>query len=737
MGPLKKAYYVLRYLGPEFVWRRGKIYLSQKLGRPRRVFAPREWQQIRLAEITRDGTPTEAEAYAACKRTQAPAFLFPLGRPPQIPPAIRSTPLERQPPFAERLALLAQGRCVYFFRTPAPSPIDWYANPIDGTRSDPDQTWCDIPDYLPEQGDPRMLWEPSRAAWAIDLARARPFGLDVGAGELYWRWVDSWMDACPPFKGFQWKCGQESAVRLIAIALGFWALADDPATTPERWVQFARLAWATGYRIRHHISYAISQKNNHAISEACGLLLISWLFPEFRQAADWQALGRRVMARELWRQTSDDGSYIQQSMNYQRVMLHGAMLGLRLAELAERPFDRDLYERLGRCGDFLFQMMDPATGRLPQHGNNDGAYVLPLSECDFTDFRPVIQATHYLSRRERLLSAGPWDEDLVWLFGSEALAGAPPQSLRPTSVQLDTGGYYTLRGRESWGMIRCHTYRERPSHCDQLHLDLWWRGQNLLRDCGTYHYYVPGRSDVEYYFKSATAHNNVALDRNDPAELVSRFLWFPWSRSRKRAYETGEGLLYFEGECYDYDRAPWRVVHRRAVIGLPGDTWIVVDDLLGDAEHEAALRWHMPDVPYDADAADSSVRLKTSAGEVFVTVLGQPASPHRFEVVRGREEPGRVQGWEAPYYGERRPIPTLEVTWQCRLPLRMMTTITPAQAARPERSDDSPAREHWRLATREAVWSVALTPAHRSASRILVSCMSETRAAAVDHDGSA
>ena len=58
---------------------------------------------------------------------------------------------------------------------------------------------------------------------------------------------------------------------MIAVLLGFWSLASDAATSSERYVQMAKLAWATGQRVADHINYAISQNNNHAISEACGL----------------------------------------------------------------------------------------------------------------------------------------------------------------------------------------------------------------------------------------------------------------------------------------------------------------------------------------------------------------------------------------------------------------------------------------------------------------------------------
>jgi hypothetical protein len=327
MKGFRKAYYVCRYLGPRFVTVRVKLLLDKRLGRTRRVFAPRDWADIDLHEIAALGTPSDAEGYAAFKRRQAVPFLFPLGRPPEIAESMRIGGLARgslrQPELHERVKLLAEGRCVYFLQRTSPTAIDWYVNPFDGTRGRSGVPWYDIADFELEQGDPRMLWEASRAAWAIDLARAREAS-QPGAtlpgqapprshkeAEIFWRWVESWMEACRPWEGFQWKCGQEASVRMIALSLGFWAFADDRATTAERWVRFARLAWATGYRVFHHIGYAISQKNNHALSEACGLILVAHLFPEFREAARWAETGRAVFARELRRQIYDDGSYVQ------------------------------------------------------------------------------------------------------------------------------------------------------------------------------------------------------------------------------------------------------------------------------------------------------------------------------------------------------------------------------------------------------------------------------------------
>ena len=55
---------------------------------------------------------------------------------------------------------------------------------------------------------------------------------------------------------------------------------------------------------------------------------------------------------------------------------------------------------------------------MPVYGSNDGAFVLPLNNCDFTDYRPLLQLGWYITKGELLFEPGPWDED-IFLFNEE------------------------------------------------------------------------------------------------------------------------------------------------------------------------------------------------------------------------------------------------------------------------------------------------------------------------------
>lgn len=259
----------------------------------------------------------------------------------------------------------------------------------------------------------------------------------------------------------------------------------------------------------------------------------------------------------------------------------------------------------------------------------------------------------------------------------------------PRSSAFPHGGYYTLRGAESWAMGRCHTYRDRPGQMDALHVDLWWRGQNVLCDTGSYQYFTPRDARLAAHFLSRAAHNTVQIDGVDPATRVSPFLWFPWPRGRllRHVPKSSDGLRLLACESLDYARRPWRVLHRRTVIGLPDDLWIIVDDLLGSGTHTSVLRWHAMDAPTTFDAAAGTLLLDTPAGPFGLSVVARPAmragetaalpGSVRVECARGVNTPERVQGWQSPYYGELRPSPTLEATVRAAGPVRFVTVARP------------------------------------------------------------
>ena len=105
MNSLAKAYHVLRLLGPGFVNRRLKLRARELMGSTRRAFPATPWSEIDPSVILRQGTPTDAKEYQQFKRGSAPEFVFPLGKPPEIPLSVRGDELEHSLSLAKLIFL--------------------------------------------------------------------------------------------------------------------------------------------------------------------------------------------------------------------------------------------------------------------------------------------------------------------------------------------------------------------------------------------------------------------------------------------------------------------------------------------------------------------------------------------------------------------------------------------------------------------------------------------------------
>lgn len=668
---------VLHRLGPAWsLWRAG-YEVRRRTGVLKRRFQTRAWADVRLCDLVRKGVRSELEAYRNSRNESTIRFLF---KPSDLPPpdllrrVIHKAGVQRVLDVADDYCA---GRFLFYSRRTYDLgwPVNWLRDPVADRQHDGRRHWCDSPTFTTRLGDVKDVWEPSRFACAYWLVRAYALTRDEKYPSAFWQMFEEWCRQNPPNMGPNWKCGQEAAVRVFAWCFALFGFWQARATTPERVVDMAKMIALHGERIAGNIGYAISQKNNHGLSESIGLMTIGLLFPEFKSAPQWLARGRRVLEQEVRRQIYDDGSYVQHSTNYHRVMLHDCLWAIRIAELNDRPLSKELTDRVGRAGAFLHELLEVESGDVPNYGANDGALVLPLTACGYRDFRPAVQAARFQATGRRVLEDGPWDEMLVWLYGADSLA-ADRQSTPPSSRRFDVGGYYTLRDKDRWCMIRCHTYRDRPAHVDMLHVDLWYRGVNVLGDSGSYRYYCPDEPEAEHYFKDISAHNSIEIEGRGPLALVSRFLWLPWPRA-KCIEHTGETWI---GEHHAYDRAPQRAVHRRAVhFDRDGDVTIT-DDVMGRGSAHIKLFWHLTDAACRPREDGFGVQLQTERGPVTVAVQGPPGISQA--LLRGRSDEGRFFGWTSLYYGQRTPRPVLVIEGRWKLPVRLVTRVVFGEDAR-------------------------------------------------------
>lgn len=558
-------------------------------------------------------------------------------------------------------------------------PPNWHRDPFHDVSFPTDRHWSQIGDF--GASDIKLVWEMNRFGFIFPLVRSYWRTGNEQYCELFWNLVENWQASNPPDAGANWKCGQEISLRVMAWCFGLYGFLHSPASTPDRIAMLAQMIAVSGGRIEFNIGYALSQQNNHGISEAMGLWTIGSLFPEFADSSRWAALGRRLLENQAQELIYDDGAFAQHSMNYHRVMLHDYLWSMRLADVQEQPFSQRMRERIGLASQFLYQLQDEFTGRVPCYGQNDGALILPLTNCDYRDFRPVVQATHFLATGRRCLNRGPWDEELLWMFGPTSSA----TEVAPNRHDFDgvDSGYATLRSPTGFALARAASFRHRPAQADMLHVDVWWRGQNIALDPGTYSYNAPSPWDNRLAHTSF--HNTVTVDDQDQMERAGRFLWLPWLSGKSFGRQipcTGDTACW-NGEHHGYRRLFDPVTHRRGVIRLGADHWLIVDSLQGGRPHSFRLHWLLVDVPFEWNASQKSLELHSPAGRYRVASASSAES--EFGVIRAASD--SPAGWCSPYYHAREPA--ISVSLQATATRIVFATVLGPDAQAPILANDS------------------------------------------------
>jgi Heparinase II/III-like protein/Heparinase II/III N-terminus len=670
MSRLVNAISIARQQGLRWVWFRLVYAVQLRLGIILHRLPLCDWADRPLHTWLVPGVPSSPEAYAEWRCAHSPEFFF-----TGISAAF-SDVLRTNFAVSEAEDILA-GRWPYFGHTEyeVGFPPDWHSNPLTGVRLRGDRHWSLLSEF--GHGDIKLVWEANRFGIVYTLARAYAATADERYPSAFWTLIEDWAQQNPPQAGANWKCGQEAAIRLMAWCFAWFAFKDSPQSTPQRQAQLATMLAFHADRIEGNIDYALSQNNNHGLSEAAGLWTVGLLWPEFSRADHWRCIGKKLLEEQIARQIFADGSYVQHSTNYHRLMLQVLLWSFRLGELRGDRFSHQAYDRLGSAVDFLSVITDRVNGGVPNHGSNDGSLILPLNNCDFSDLRPVLQATNYLLRRSRLFDSGPWDEDLLWLFGANALK-ASALGVPSDQTTFSDGGYYILRGQSSWGMLRCARYRTRPAHADQLHLDLWWRGVNVAIDAGTFLYNgdPPWRNSLA----RTSVHNTISVDGLDQMTRASLFLWTKWSEGTAYFRREENGHRFWEGEHDGYRRRSG-IVHRRAVF-CDGDVWVVVDDLVGSGQHAARLHWLLPDLPHCLEG--SRIELETPAGsyslQTFCSKDNFVSLVRAGHMLAGEIDSDPVRGWISRYYGDKESALSLAVDSHAVLPLRFVTVLSPTHA---------------------------------------------------------
>lgn len=451
---------------------------------------------------------------------------------------------------------------------------DWVTNPESGFRYSKNLHWTEIDDFNFNQGDIKYVWEKSRFCYLYTILRY-DYHFKKDNSTFVFQEILSWIKSNPLNCGPNFVCSQEISIRMLnwIFCLYFYRYSDHVNEGIFQEI-LNSIYWQTKH-VEKNINFSrIAVRNNHTITEALCLFTMGLLFPWFPEASKWKITGKNILEKEGLFQIYNDGSYIQHSFNYHRAIIQLYTWALNLGRVSGISFSNQLLERLKTSVNFLFQHQDEISGFLSNYGHNDGSIFFPLNNCDYRDYRPQINALYCILNKKSLYKNGAWQEDAFWFSPQSYPLGCCP--IKQITSSFSEGGYFVLRLPDRFSFIRCNKYSSRPAHADNLHLDIWYKGHNILRDCGSFKYNV--EKNEALFFMGTKAHNTVTIDNQDQMQKGKRFIWYYWSEFLNAKIKDNEDYCRFTGSINAFKHIRSGIIHKRTIRQFKKDPiWEIID----------------------------------------------------------------------------------------------------------------------------------------------------------------
>jgi hypothetical protein len=304
------------------------------------------------------------------------------------------------------------------------------------------------------------------------------------------------------------------------------------------------------------------------------LFVAAVAFPIFEQSAAWRDYAKRLLEREIVRQTFPDGMNRELAFEYHLFVSELFLVAGVEGDIADAPFSKQFWERIRSMVDLVAATVDVRQNP-PRLGDGDGSTAL-LVNCPG---QPKVQSL--LATGAALFNAPVWWPD--HLSGDLRTAFLSAH----TVARLDFGSRLAERQslfKES-GIVILRDLTSRPdeiwcrydcgphgflsiaahAHADALSIEVRHGGIEILADPGTYCFYCEPK--WREYFRSTIAHNTLEVDNQSQAVDGGKFLWMTQAQARlTRVSNLGSGAIA-ECEAYHegYRRLRPPVIHHRSV----------------------------------------------------------------------------------------------------------------------------------------------------------------------------
>ncbi len=589
----------------------------------------------------------------------------------QMPCVTAESTAEKESILAEADRYLA-GKYTLLNRSFTEPQIQWHLDPQTGVVA-PLEFGLNL-NYRQKEiaGNVKNIWEKNRHHHLTILALAYSLSNNEAYALAVEQQLNSWVEQNPFPLGVNWASSLELGVRLIA-----WVWCDRllrGSQTHTRLFGEGGLLWSSIYwhqwLISQHYSPG-SSANNHLIGEMAGLFIAASVWQVFPESLGWQSLGRKILEREVIRQTFESGLNREQAFAYHLFVLEFFLLAGLEAERLTVPFSPAYQEMVKRMLEVIPLVVDVGNN-LPQYGDGDDGMALQV--------RPINSSRLdwlYRLGRQWLSAKVPLPaENSGWLAARSVSPDLPDEvgEVQPPSGSVafaDAGLYVLAAQRGQADEVLCladagclgFLSLAAHGHADALAFTLSVGGVPIIIDAGTYLYHA--EPQWRNYFRSTQAHNTITVDNLDQSEPAGNFLWTKKAEVKVLSWseQLEGGILVAEHD--GYSRLPAGVIHRRQLT-LANQKLEIKDELEGSGVHD--LQWRIHFSPQcTVSLQDNCTTVNWQEGKLEIHLDSQL----QWSLARGEAK----AGWYSSAFNLKEPTCTLIGSVKTTIPLSLQNLL--------------------------------------------------------------
>ena len=546
-----------------------------------------------------------------------------------------------------------------------PNGVDWDANPYGYIE------WSIRIHGFPYFTPLALAWEETRDpkyAKAIenilrDWMQKTPMPYGVRAGGLAW--------------GHSLIVSQRAFSTLVDI---FTALCDCTDTEDQTIIDLLKSIYEHEDYLMEFESFPPSNKT---ISEGRSMLATACSFPEFRESEEWYNAASQQLLNDMNIQVMRDGASYELTPGYQIAIAAWFLEVFEVAKKFGRSLNPEIEAGIRRMYDWSASVNRPdfSCPSVSDAGSLDGKFA------------------------PRLIKPGQvLDNPTALWVGTDGEEGHPPNY---TSIAHRDSGYFVMRS--GWDrdarfcLFEGGPYGRFHQHEDMLSFDLYAHGLPFIVDPGITSYFP---NEWTSFYRTTEAHNTVLVDgcgQNRREQTIAEWVESARDKTVWRSDDRADVAI----ATYDagYAGLDADIAHRRAVMFIKPNYFLIFDELTGEGQHTYEAFFHF--MPYrvliDPDTrAVRTGRMTPPNLEILPLINMTP------RLICGQNDP--VQGWLA-ISGQDVPAPVAIYKKRATLPFRTGYALVPF-------TDGTTAGVTSRITCHDDTWNVRITHPEGHTDRI-------------------